>query len=94
MSLSDLSACVGYIQISQAPDRGEPSSAGEINYDYVLSEIEKLGYTGYIGLEYRPTGENIVLYGHTFFYKVFYLFKDENPQICNARKITHDIGTY
>ena len=47
---------VGHIQIAQAPDRGEPDMNGEINYKYVLQLLEDIGYTGFIGLEYKPRG--------------------------------------
>ena len=46
----------GHIQIAQAPDRGEPDDKGEINYKYVLQLLEDIGYTGFIGLEYKPRG--------------------------------------
>ena len=53
-----------YIQISQCPGRGEPSTPGEINYDYIFPLIQGLGYTGYIGLEYHPAGNGcrVLLY--------------------------------
>lgn len=44
----------GHIQIADSPDRHEPGS-GEINYACVLAEIERLGYEGYIGLEFVPS---------------------------------------
>ncbi|HVA87832.1 MAG TPA: TIM barrel protein [Candidatus Saccharimonadales bacterium] len=46
---------VGHIQIADAPGRNEPGT-GEINYRTVLKAIDEAGYTGYVGLEYRPTG--------------------------------------
>jgi hydroxypyruvate isomerase len=46
---------VGHIQIAGVPERNEPDT-GEVNYAYVLSVIEELGYTGWIGCEYRPAG--------------------------------------
>ena len=49
-SLKRCMESTGYIQISQVPHRGEPSSGGEINYDYVLGLIQELGNSGYIGL--------------------------------------------
>lgn len=49
---------VGYIQISQPPHRGEPDSAGEIDYNYIFSFLEKMGYRGWIGAEYVPTGKS------------------------------------
>ncbi|HEX2172253.1 MAG TPA: TIM barrel protein, partial [Dehalococcoidia bacterium] len=45
---------IGHIQIADSPGRGEPGT-GEINYGYVLDEIDRLGYSGYVGLEYNPT---------------------------------------
>lgn len=47
---------VGHIQIAQVPDRGEPDSAGEISYRYILKLFEELGYKDWIGLEYLPRG--------------------------------------
>jgi len=46
---------IGHIQIGDSPDRHEPGT-GEINYACVLAEVERLGYKGYIGLEYNPSG--------------------------------------
>jgi len=45
---------IGHIQLAQVPDRHEPDTPGEIDYKYVLSLLETTGYTGYVGLEYRP----------------------------------------
>ncbi len=47
---------IGHIQIADSPGRGEPGT-GEIHYPFVLGELEKLGYDGYVGLEYNPTTE-------------------------------------
>ncbi|XP_068175982.1 putative hydroxypyruvate isomerase [Antennarius striatus] len=47
---------IGHIQIAQVPGRNEPNSAGELNYSYLFSTLEKLGYQGYIGCEYKPLG--------------------------------------
>jgi hydroxypyruvate isomerase len=47
---------IAHIQIADAPGRGEPGT-GEINYPFVLRHLEQRGYTGYVGLEYRPTTE-------------------------------------
>ena len=45
---------VGHVQIADSPDRHEPGT-GEINYGFVLGELDRLGYEGRVGLEYRPS---------------------------------------
>ncbi|XP_015114299.1 putative hydroxypyruvate isomerase isoform X1 [Diachasma alloeum] len=45
---------LGHVQIAQVPDRNEPDTSGELDYRYILSALEQLGYTGHIGLEYKP----------------------------------------
>lgn len=47
---------VGHIQIAGVPDRHEPN-LGELNYAWLFDEIDRLGYTGWIGCEYRPKGD-------------------------------------
>jgi len=47
---------VGHIQIAGVPDRHEPN-LGEMNYPWLFAEIDRLGYTGWIGCEYRPKGD-------------------------------------
>ena len=44
---------VGHIQIAGPPDRTEPD-AGELNYAWLLPFIDRLGYSGWVGCEYRP----------------------------------------
>ena len=44
---------VGHIQIAGVPERHEPD-LGEVNYPYLLDLIDALGYTGFVGCEYRP----------------------------------------
>lgn len=46
-------AGVGHIQIAGVPERHEPS-VGELNYPYLFDLIDNLGYTGWVGCEYRP----------------------------------------
>lgn len=47
---------IGHIQIASVPDRGPPDT-GELDYRFVLSEIERLGWTRPVGAEYRPQGD-------------------------------------
>lgn len=46
---------IGHLQLADNPGRNEPGS-GEINYDFLLGFIDKLGYEGWIGAEYIPAG--------------------------------------
>jgi hydroxypyruvate isomerase len=48
-------AGVGHIQIAGVPDRHEPDE-GEVNFPYLFGLIDRLGYTGWVGCEYRPRG--------------------------------------
>jgi hydroxypyruvate isomerase len=48
-------AGIGHIQIAGVPERHEPD-VGELNYPYLFDVIDGLGYTGWIGCEYRPRG--------------------------------------
>ncbi len=45
---------IGHFHSAGVPGRHELYN-GEINYPFVLAEIEKLGYTGVFGLEYEPS---------------------------------------
>lgn len=47
----------GHVQIAQVPGRNEPDSPGELNYSYLFKTLERYGYQGYIGCEYKPLGE-------------------------------------
>ena len=44
---------IAHVQIADNPGRGEPGT-GEINYAFVLPELDRLGYDGYVGCEYKP----------------------------------------
>ena len=38
---------------ARAMDRNEPD-IGEVNHLYLLDVLDRLGYDGYVGLEYKP----------------------------------------
>jgi hydroxypyruvate isomerase len=46
-------ARIGHIQLADNPGRNEPGT-GEINYDFVFKALDRIGYTGWIGCEYKP----------------------------------------
>ncbi len=46
---------IGHIQIAGNPGRNEPD-VGEINYPYLLQRLDALGYSGWVGAEYKPKG--------------------------------------
>ena len=56
--LQDYIGYIGHVQISAVHDRGEPD-VGEVNYPFVLESLMKLGYTGFIGAEYKPRGSTV-----------------------------------
>ena len=47
---------VRHFQIAGVPGRHEPD-VGEINYPYLFDLIDELGYSGWVGCEYRPRGD-------------------------------------
>ncbi|MDV6012831.1 TIM barrel protein [Haloechinothrix sp. LS1_15] len=46
---------IGHVQIADAPGRNEPGT-GEIDFEYYFARLDDHGYTGWIGLEYKPSG--------------------------------------
>lgn len=46
-------AQIAHIQLADNPGRNEPGR-GEINYSWLFAHIDRLGYTGWIGCEYKP----------------------------------------
>nr|HMN30882.1 TIM barrel protein [Caldilineaceae bacterium] len=55
-TMTNLFSSIGHIQISDVPGRHQPGT-GEINFPAIFAALERLGYSGPIGLEYRPDGE-------------------------------------
>lgn len=47
---------VGHVQIAAVPSRQEPDE-GEVNYPAIFAALDRLGYDGWIGCEYRPRGK-------------------------------------
>jgi hydroxypyruvate isomerase len=51
--IEKLMPVVAHMQVADVPNRNEPGT-GEIAWGYVFNCIERLGYAGWIGCEYRP----------------------------------------
>ena len=46
-------AHIAHMQLADNPGRNEPGT-GEINYPFLFGFIDRLGYDGWIGCEYKP----------------------------------------
>jgi hydroxypyruvate isomerase len=44
---------IGHIQLADNPNRNEPGT-GEMNYPFLFSHLDRIGYDGWIGCEYKP----------------------------------------
>ena len=49
---------IAHMQIADVPARNEPGT-GEIGWEYVFRRMDELGYTGWVGCEYRPAGDTV-----------------------------------
>jgi hydroxypyruvate isomerase len=46
---------IAHVQIADAPGRGQPGT-GDLPLDAYLTQLEQGGYSGWVGLEYKPVG--------------------------------------
>ncbi|WP_136253324.1 hydroxypyruvate isomerase [Onishia niordana] len=44
---------IAHVQLADNPGRHEPGT-GEINYPFLFAHLDRLGYAGWIGCEYKP----------------------------------------
>ena len=44
---------IAHVQLADNPGRNEPGS-GEINYPFLFAHLDRIGYDGWIGCEYKP----------------------------------------
>jgi hydroxypyruvate isomerase len=49
---------IKHIQLADNPGRSEPGT-GEINYRYLFSLLDRIGYDGWVGCEYRPRADTV-----------------------------------
>ena len=57
-SLEAMLPSIGHIQIASVPARHEPGT-GELNDFYLFALLDRLGYDGFVGCEYRPAENTI-----------------------------------
>jgi len=58
---------IGHFHIAGVPGRHEPAEC-ELNYRYILDEIDRSGYEGYVGLEYWPSKPSVISLKETMEY--------------------------
>jgi hydroxypyruvate isomerase len=58
MGLRQMMPIIGHVQIAAVPHRHEPCT-GELDDVHVLRELDSLGYAGFVGCEYRPSGDTV-----------------------------------
>lgn len=49
---------IAHMQLADNPGRHEPGS-GEINWRFLFEHIDRIGYAGWIGCEYRPAADTV-----------------------------------
>jgi hydroxypyruvate isomerase len=52
-TLSKHLARIGHVQIADNPGRNEPGT-GELNYAFLFAHLDRIGYAGHVGCEYKP----------------------------------------
>jgi hydroxypyruvate isomerase len=55
MRLREMIDITGHVQIASIPSRNEPDGE-ELNYPFLFTELDRLGYRGFVGCEYNPRG--------------------------------------
>ena len=46
-------ARIGHVQLADNPGRNEPGT-GEIHYPFLFAHLDRIGYAGWVGCEYKP----------------------------------------
>jgi hydroxypyruvate isomerase len=55
-AIETLAGRIGHVQFADCPGRGEPGS-GTLDFSAARAALGRCGYLGWLGAEYRPTGE-------------------------------------
>ncbi|MCZ8098119.1 MAG: 2-oxo-tetronate isomerase [Alsobacter sp.] len=56
--LEALLPLTGHVQVASVPSRNEPQGE-ELDYGFVFETLDRLGYAGFVGCEYRPRGATL-----------------------------------
>ncbi len=54
-TFAELLPSIKHVQFADNPGRNEPGT-GEIHYPFIFQKLDELGYTGWAGAEYNPSG--------------------------------------
>ncbi len=57
-TIGTLLPLIRHIQLADTPGRHEPGS-GEINFRHLFGLLDRIGYQGWVGCEYRPLGQTV-----------------------------------
>lgn len=57
-SLRQYAHRIAHVQIADNPGRHEPGT-GEINFPFLFDVLDGIGYTGWVGCEYRPADDTV-----------------------------------
>ncbi|MDB6142626.1 MAG: Hydroxypyruvate isomerase [Pseudomonas sp.] len=52
-TLENQLAAINHVQLADNPGRHEPGT-GEINYQFLFAHLDRIGYQGWVGCEYKP----------------------------------------
>lgn len=58
VALRQVMPLIGHIQVASVPSRHEPAT-GELNDHFIFEELDRLGYAGFVGCEYRPSSRTL-----------------------------------
>ncbi len=58
MALRRLLPIIGHVQIAGVPSRHEPAGE-ELDAAFLFAELDRIGYGGFVGAEYRPRGRTL-----------------------------------
>jgi hydroxypyruvate isomerase len=49
---------IAHVQVADNPGRHEPGT-GEIGWDFLFAHLDRIGYGGWVGCEYKPAGTTV-----------------------------------